>query len=168
MTRIRLATPADVPLIRSLIHELATYEREPRSAQITEAQLLEDGFGPERYYECLIADLDAVPAGFALYFPVYSTWQGRSLYLEDLFVRPEFRGQGLGKALLTRVAAIAVERNCARLDWNVLTWNQTALDFYRSLDATLLDDWHRMRVSGEALAALAAGAKAEAEAGAKA
>ena len=163
MTRIRPARPADVPLIRSLIHELATYEREPHSAQISEAQLLEDGFGPERYYECLIAELDGVPAGFALYFAVYSTWQGRSLYLEDLFVRPGFRGHGIGKALLTRVAAIAIERNCSRLDWNVLTWNQPAIDFYRSLDARLLDDWHRMRVSGEALAALAA-AETEAEA----
>jgi GNAT superfamily N-acetyltransferase len=169
MTRIRLATPSDVPLIRALIHELAVYEREPHSAQITDEQLLRDGFSPDRYYECLIAeyenDAGGAPAGFALYFPVYSTWQGRSLYLEDLFVRPEFRGHGIGKALLTRVAAIAVERGCARLDWSVLTWNQPAIDFYRSLDAKLLDDWHRMRVSGDALTALAAtGTEAEAKA----
>ena len=165
MTRIRPATPSDIPLIRSLIHDLATYEREPHSAQMTEAQLLEDGFGSERYFECLIAEYDNTPAGFALFFPVYSTWQGRSLYLEDLFVRPQFRGHGIGKALLTRVAAIAVDRNCARLDWNVLTWNQPAIDFYRSLDARLLDDWHRMRVTGDALRALAAaGTEAEAKA----
>jgi GNAT superfamily N-acetyltransferase len=164
MTRIRPATPADVSLIREFIRDLATYEREPHSAQITDEELLRDGFGSERYYECLIADQDDAPAGFALYFPVYSTWQGRSLYLEDLFVRPEFRGLGIGKALLTRVAAIAVERGCARLDWNVLTWNKPAIDFYRTLNATLLDDWHRMRVTGDALTALAAsGTEAEAK-----
>jgi GNAT superfamily N-acetyltransferase len=163
MIRIRPATPADVPLIRSLIHQLAIYEREPQSVQITEEQLLHDGFGPERYYECLIAEYDDAPAAFALYFPIYSTWRGRSLHLEDLFVRPQFRGKGIGKALLTRVAAIAVERNCARLQWDVLAWNQPALDFYRSLDATMLDEWRRMRVTDEALAALAAG-QTEAEA----
>jgi GNAT superfamily N-acetyltransferase len=154
--RIRPATPADVPLIRSLIHELATYEREPHSVQITEAQLLADGFGPERYYECLIAEHDDTPAGFALFFPIYSTWRGRSLHLEDLFVRLQFRGLGIGKALLTRVAAIAVERGCARLQWDVLAWNQPAIDFYLSLDATMLDDWRRMRVTDGALNALSA------------
>ena len=157
MIRIRPATPSDVPLIRSLIHELATYEREPHSVRITEEQLLQDGFGPERYYECLIAEYDATPAAFALFFPIYSTWRGRSLHLEDLFVRPQFRGKGIGKALLTRVAAIAVERNCARLQWDVLAWNQPAIDFYRGLDATMLDEWRRMRVTDDALAVLGAG-----------
>lgn len=155
MTRIRPATPADVPLIRVLIHELATYEREPHSVQITEAQLIEDGFGPERYYECLIAEQDDAPAGFALFFPIYSTWRGRSLHLEDLFVRPQFRGHGIGKALLTHVASIAVERGCARLQWDVLAWNQPAIDFYLSLDAAMLDDWRCMRVTDAALVALA-------------
>jgi GNAT superfamily N-acetyltransferase len=158
MTCIRPAMSSDVPLIHSLIHELATYEREPHSVQITEAQLLEDGFGPERYFECLIAEQDNKPAGFALFFPIYSTWQGRSLHLEDLFVRPQFRGLGTGKALLTRVAAIAVERGCARLQWDVLAWNQPAIDFYLSLDATMLDDWRRMRVADSALIALGAAA----------
>lgn len=156
MTRIRPATSSDVPLIRSLIQELATYEREPHSVEITDAQLLEDGFGPERYYECLIAEQDDAPAGFALFFPIYSTWQGRSLHLEDLFVRPQFRGHGIGKALLNRVASIAVERGCARLQWDVLNWNQPAIDFYRGLDAVMLDDWRRMRVTGDGLAALGA------------
>src|SRR5277367_999638 len=114
MTRIRPATPSDIPLIRALIHELATYEREPHSVQITDEQLLRDGFGdgsgPARYYECLIAEHDGAPAGFALFFPIYSTWRGRSLHLEDLFVRPQFRGGGIGKTLLNRVAAIAIER----------------------------------------------------------
>ena len=164
MTRIRPAMPSDVPLMRSLIHELATYEREPHSVQITVAQLIEDGFGPERYYECLIAEREVetgnTPAGFALFFPIYSTWQGRSLHLEDLFVRPEFRGHGIGKALLNRVASIAVERGCARLQWDVLNWNQTAIDFYRGLDAIMLDDWRRMRVTGAALAALAVSSEA--------
>ncbi|MBV8437260.1 MAG: GNAT family N-acetyltransferase [Silvibacterium sp.] len=169
MIRIRSATPADVPLMRELIHELATYEREPHSVQITEEQLLQDGFGPERYYECLIAEVETenggTPAAFALFFPIYSTWRGCSLHLEDLFVRPQFRGHGIGKALLIRVAAIAVERGCARLQWDVLAWNQPAIDFYRSLDATMLDEWRRMRVTDEALAALAAGgAKTEAKA----
>ncbi len=159
MILIRPAVPVDIPLIRALIQELADYEREPHSVHITEEQLLRDGFGknPEdsRYFECLIAEIDGVPAGFALYFPIYSTWQGRSLHLEDLFVRPEFRGQGAGKALLRQVAAIAVERGCARLQWDVLEWNKPAIDFYRSLDATMLDDWRRMRVTGDALSKLA-------------
>jgi GNAT superfamily N-acetyltransferase len=167
MIHIRTAVPADVPLIRALIQELADYEREPHSVHITEEQLLRDGFGqnPEdsRYFECLIAEIDDVSAGFALYFPIYSTWQGRSLHLEDLFVRPEFRGQGVGKALLRKVAAIAVERDCARLQWDVLEWNKPAIDFYRSLDGTMLDDWRRMRVTGDALSKLS-DAKIEAKA----
>lgn len=160
MTRIRPAAPSDVPFIRTLIHELAAYEREPHSVLITEEQLLQDGFGPERYFECLIAEVETAeenaPAGFALFFPIYSTWRGRSLHLEDLFVRPQFRGLGIGKALLSQVAAIAIERGCARLQWDVLEWNKPAIDFYRSLDATMLDDWRRMRVTDDALAALAA------------
>jgi len=167
MTRIRPATPSDLSLIRALISELAEYEREPHSVRITEEQLLRDGFGPERYYECLIAECQtedgSAPAGFALFFPIYSTWQGRSLHLEDLFVRPEFRGHGIGKALLNRVAAIAVERGCARLQWDVLNWNQTAIDFYLGLEAIMLDDWRRMRVTGSALAALAASPEAATE-----
>jgi ribosomal protein S18 acetylase RimI-like enzyme len=168
MTSIRPAIPSDVPLIRALIHELATYEREPHSVEITDEQLLRDGFGDglgdgsdsARYYECLIAEVETtdglVTAGFALFFPIYSTWRGRSLHLEDLFVRPQFRGLGIGKALLQKVAVIAVERGCARLQWDVLEWNKPAIDFYKSLDATMLDDWRRMRVTDSALEALAA------------
>jgi GNAT superfamily N-acetyltransferase len=163
MIRIRPALPSDVPLIRALVHELAEYEREPHSVHITEEQLLRDGFEKDSYFECLIAEFESAPAGFALYFPIYSTWQGRSLHLEDLFVRPEFRGHGVGKALLRQVAAIAVERGCARLQWDVLEWNKPAIDFYLSLDATMLDDWRRMRVADDALAKLAAAdAKVEA------
>lgn len=155
MIHIRNATPADVSLILAFVRGLAAYEREPHSVQLTEQQLLEDGFGENHYYECLIAELDHAPAGFALFFPVYSTWQGRSIHLEDLFVPPAFRGKGIGKALLRRVAAIALERGCTRLQWDVLEWNTPAIDFYRSIDAALLGDWRRMRLSGAALQALA-------------
>lgn len=155
MTTIRHATPADIPLMYSLVRALAEYEREPHSVKITEEQLLRDGFGPNPYYECLIAEADGKPAGFALYFPIYSTWQGPSLHLEDLFMQPEFRGHGIGKALLQAVAAAAVKRGCARLQWDVLDWNQPAIDFYHSIGAVMLGDWRRMRMTGEALQALA-------------
>jgi GNAT superfamily N-acetyltransferase len=151
MIHIRPATPDDLSLMHSLIRALAEYEREPHSVQITEEQLLRDGFGANPYYECLIAEVDGAPAGFALYFPIYSTWQGPSLHLEDLFVHPEFRGQGIGKALLNSVAAAAVKRGCTRLQWDVLDWNQPAIDFYHSIGATMLHDWRRMRVTGDAL-----------------
>ena len=155
MTHIRPATPADAPLILSFIRHLAEYEREPHAVVMTEGQLLRDGFGSERYFECLIAESDGQPAGFALFFPIFSTWKGRSIHLEDLFVLPEFRKSGIGKALLRRVAAIAVERGCARLQWDVLEWNKLALDFYRALGAMTLDEWRIMRVTGAALNALA-------------
>jgi len=156
MTHIRSATPADVPLIYSFIRELAEYEREPHAVRITEMELLRDGFGENRYYECLIAEEDQQAAGFALYFPIYSTWQGPSLHLEDLFVRPEFRGRGIGKALLREVAAAAVKRGCKRLQWDVLEWNGPAIRFYHSIGATMLQEWRRMRVTDQALQALAA------------
>jgi GNAT superfamily N-acetyltransferase len=155
VTHIRPATPDDVSLILAFVRELAEYEREPHSVTITEQELLRDGFGPDRYYESLIAEHKGAPAAFALFFPVYSTWQGRSLHLEDLFVRPAFRGKGIGKALLRRVASIAVERGCTRLQWDVLDWNQPAIDFYLSIDAAMLGDWRRMRISGPPLRALA-------------
>ncbi|QNI33370.1 GNAT family N-acetyltransferase [Alloacidobacterium dinghuense] len=155
MTTIRHATPADIPLMHALIRELAEFEREPQSVKITEEQLLRDGFGPSPCYECLIAEEDSVAAGSALFFPVYSTWRGRGLHLEDLFVRPQFRGRGIGKALLSRVAAIAVEKGCAKLQWEVLDWNQPAIDFYHSIGAHMLHEWRIMRVTGDALQALA-------------
>lgn len=156
MIRIRQAAPADTPLILDFIRHLAEYEREPHSVVMTEEQLLRDGFcDGERYFECLIAESGNQPAGFALFFPIYSTWKGRSIHLEDLFVLPAFRKQGIGKALLRRVAAIAVERGCARLQWDVLDWNQLAIDFYRSLGAVTLDEWRIMRLTGPALEAVA-------------
>jgi GNAT superfamily N-acetyltransferase len=160
-TTIRNAVPEDVPLILEFIRGLAIYEREPDAVTATEADLLRDGFGPEPYFHCLIAEQDAGngnrPAGFAFYFFNYSTWTGRpGLYLEDLFVNPEFRGLGIGKALLARVAAIAVEKGCPRLQWEVLDWNTPAVEFYSSLGAEFMDTWRNVRMTDEAIAKLAA------------
>jgi GNAT superfamily N-acetyltransferase len=156
-TKIRPANPADVPQILRFIRALATYEREPDAVTATEEGLLRDGFGPNPFYSCLIAEKDGKPAGFALYFFNYSTWLGRpGLYLEDIFVHPEFRGLGIGKALLKKVAAIALEQGCQRLQWEVLDWNTPAVDFYRAMGAEFLDAWRNVRMSGEALQRLAA------------
>jgi GNAT superfamily N-acetyltransferase len=155
---IRAAIRADVPQILAFIRALAAYEREPEAVVATEEGLLNDGFGPNPYYFCLIAENDGAPAGFALYFFNYSTWIGRpGIYLEDLFVLPEFRGLGIGKALLRQVAAIAVERDCRRLQWEVLDWNTPAIDFYRAMGAEFLDEWRNVRISGVALSQLAQG-----------
>ena len=148
--------------ILAFIRALAAYEREPDAVTATEAGLLRDGFGPNPFYFCLIAESDGQPAGFALYFFNYSTWKGRpGLYLEDIFVGPEFRGRGIGRALLERVAAIAVENNCPRLQWEVLDWNTPAIDFYKAMGAEFLQEWLNVRVSGAALLRLA-GVPAEA------
>ena len=155
-TKIRPATAADVPQILDFIRALATYEREPDAVTATEAGLLRDGFGASPFYLCHIAERDGEPAGFALYFFNYSTWKGcPGLYLEDLFVQPEFRGLGIGKALLQQVAAFAVEKGCPRLQWEVLDWNTPAIDFYKAMGAEFLDEWRNVRVSGEALRRLA-------------
>src|ERR1035441_5893951 len=156
MLNIRPATPADIPEILAFIRELADYEREPASAVATHADLLRDGFGSVKRFHSLIATWEDKPAGFALYFHNYSTWRGRTgIYIEDLFVRPQYRRHGIGQALLSAVAAIAVAENCPRLEWAVLDWNTLAIDFYNSLGATAMSEWTTMRVSGEALSALA-------------
>lgn len=153
---LRPATPADVSQILAFIRDLATYEREPDAVLATEADLLRDGFGETKRFHCIIAEADTKPAGFALYFYSYSTWEGRpGIYVEDLYVSPEHRGKGIGKALLTRVAAIAVAEGCRRLEWSVLDWNQPSIDFYHSLGAVMKSEWKGMRVSGTALSALA-------------
>ncbi len=153
---IRPATPGDAPQILAFIRALAEYEREPDAVNASVEDLLRDGFGPQPFYRCLMAEQDGRPAGFALYFFNYSTWLGRpGLYLEDLFVLPEMRGFGVGKALLQRVAQAAVENNCQRLQWEVLDWNTPAIDFYRAMGAEFLDEWRNVRLSGEALLALA-------------
>lgn len=157
MLTIRPATAADVPLILEFIRELARYEREPDAVITTEADLLRDGFGPEPKFRVEIAEWDGQSAGFAFYFWNYSTWQGKAgLFLGDLFVRPEFRGKGIGKALLVRLAQIAIQNNCGRMVWQVLDWNTPAIQFYESLGAGALKEWITMRVKNEKLEALAA------------
>jgi GNAT superfamily N-acetyltransferase len=156
MLSIRTATPADIPLILDFIHRLAEYEREPDAVVATEQDLLRDGFGPEPKYRCLVAEWDGLPAGFAFFFFNYSTWLGKpGLYLEDLFVLPEMRGKGIGKALLQKLAQIAVEENCYGMRWQVLEWNEPALKFYETLGATIMDEWETMRLMEPALSRLA-------------
>jgi GNAT superfamily N-acetyltransferase len=153
---IRSAVPADVPTIVALIRDLADYEREPESARATEEQLHEALFGDQPKVFALMADDDATgkSVGFALYFLNFSTWLGtHGIYLEDLFVRPEARGGGHGKALLKELARIAVERGYGRVEWSVLDWNEPSIGFYKSLGAVPMDEWTQMRLTGDALQA---------------
>jgi GNAT superfamily N-acetyltransferase len=153
---IRSATRADLPLIAQFIRDLAEYEKLAHEVRFDEAALGERLFGPRPYAEVLIGEIDGGPRGFALFFHNFSTFEGRpGIYLEDLFVRPEARGSGLGKALLVRLAALAVERDCARLEWSVLDWNEPSINFYKSLGAKPMDEWTVMRVDGDALTQLA-------------
>jgi GNAT superfamily N-acetyltransferase len=155
---IRTTTEADLPVILSLIRELAEYEREPNAVVATEAGLRDVLFGPKPAAEVLLALEGSEPAGFAVYFFNFSTWLGRpGLYLEDLFVRPALRGKGYGRALLERLAGIAKERGCGRMEWAVLDWNEPAIQFYRKLGATPMDEWTVFRLTGEGIAKLAAG-----------
>lgn len=155
---IRPATPDDVALVLAFIRELAAYERLSHEVRATEAALHEALFGPQPAAEALLAEVGGEPAGFALYFHTFSTFlAGRGLYLEDLFVRPAHRGAGVGRALLTHLARLARERGCTHFEWSVLDWNEPALAFYRRLGARPRSGWTVHRVSGEALARLAAG-----------
>lgn len=157
MLNIRSATEADTPLIFEFIRGLAEYERLADRVVVTEAVLRESLFGRRQYAEVLIAEADGDPAGFALFFHNFSTFIGRpGIYLEDLFVKPEYRGNGYGKALLVRLAAIARERNCGRVEWAVLNWNKPAIDFYESIGAVPMTEWTVYRLTGEALEKLAA------------
>lgn len=154
---IRPAVREDVGAILAFIRELADYEKLAHEVVADEAGLGRQLFGATPRAEVLIAEVDGAPAGFALFFHNFSTFVGKpGLYLEDLFVRPAFRGLGLGKRLMVRLAAIAVERDCGRFEWSVLDWNQPAIDFYRSLGAVGMDEWTVQRVAGDALRALAA------------
>jgi GNAT superfamily N-acetyltransferase len=157
MISIRPATRADVELILEFIRGLAEYERAPESAVATADDMIRDGFSENPKFRVEIAEWNGQPAGFAFFFSCYSTWLGRpGIYLEDLFVRPEFRGRGIGKALLVHLAQIAVRENCYGIRWHVLDWNTPSIEFYESLGAKQLKEWIPMRIMGEELARLAA------------
>lgn len=153
---IRPAEPGDAALVFALVRELAEYERLLHEVDATEADIRAALFGPNRRVFCDIAEQDGEPAGCAIWFYNFSTFRGRhGLYLEDLFVRPAFRGRGIGKALLGHLARRCIAENLPRLEWWVLDWNEPALRFYRSLGAAAMDEWTVQRVTGEALARLA-------------
>jgi GNAT superfamily N-acetyltransferase len=153
---IRKAAREDVDLILYFIEQLAIYEKEPEAAVATRENLLRDGFGEKPFFHVLLAEWQGEPAGFAFYFFNYSTWLGKpGLYLEDLFVLPELRGNGIGKALLASLAKTAVENNCGRFQWQVLDWNKPAIDFYEALGAVNLKEWFTYRLEGENLRKLA-------------
>ena len=155
MLLIRPATISDVTLLRTLIRELAEYEKELDHVLITEADLARDGFGPEPKFRVLLAYWNAEPAGYALFFDFYSTWRGRQMFLEDLFVRAVFRGRSVGKGLLAAVARIAQGEGCHALRWEVLDWNKPAVEWYESLGAEFLDDWRLVILKEEKLRGLA-------------
>lgn len=155
MLTIRPATPADVHQILRFIQALADYEKLRHQAVATVAELERTLFGERPYAEVLIGEWHGQPAGFALYFHNYSTFLAKpGIYLEDLFVDPSMRGKGIGKALLKRLAAIAVDRGCGRLEWSVLDWNEPAIGFYKSLGAEPMSEWTIFRVTGDSLTAL--------------
>jgi GNAT superfamily N-acetyltransferase len=154
--RVRPATPADVPTILRFVRDLAEYEREPDAVEATEPMLHDALFGTSAAAEAVIAERDGQPIGFALFFHNFSTWKGRrGLYLEDLYVTPEARGSGAGRALLAHLAALALDRGCARFEWSVLDWNAPAIGFYRAIGAVGMEEWTVQRLEGAALARLA-------------
>ncbi len=153
---IRFATPDDAGSIYRFICELAEYERAPDAVETSPDQLKEQLLADHPPFECLMAEEGKMPLGFALFFHNYSTWRGkRGIYLEDLFVPPRFRGNGVGRSLLQSLAAVALSRGCARMEWAVLDWNTPAFRFYQQCGAVRMDDWVLCRITGEALRALA-------------
>ncbi|KPF68136.1 hypothetical protein IP88_11955 [alpha proteobacterium AAP81b] len=154
---IRPATPADVPQILQFARDLATYEKEPDAVVATEADIHAGLFGPDPLVEALIAEADGAPVGFAIFYRTFSTWTGKpGFWLDDLYVHPEARGSGAGKALLTTIARLAEARGYARFEWWVLDWNAPSIGFYKKLGAKPMDEWTVYRLEGEALAAVAA------------
>ena len=154
MLSIRPALAADVPVLSMLIHELAEFERLP--VVVTEADLLRDGFCESPKFRALVAEWDGQPAAYALFFDYYSTFEGRGgLFLEDLYVRDQYRGKGIGKALLVRVASIARQQNCFGVRWQVLDWNTPAIEFYEGLGARSMDEWKTVSLDGDALVRVA-------------
>ena len=155
MLRIRPATVADVPLLKKMIVEFATFERLAHHVTVTEETLVRDGFGANPRFRVLLPEWDGKPAGYELLYEFYSSFAGPGLFLEDIYVREEFRGKGIGKALMAEAAAIAVRERYWGVRWEVLDWNQTAIDFYKRIGATFLDDWKEVRLEGDALRRLA-------------
>lgn len=157
---LRAASPADISLILALIGELAEYELLSHQVVATEELIHHALFGERKYAEVIIAEVENEPAGFALFFHNFSTFLGRpGIYLEDLFVRPVYRGGGVGRMLLEHLAKIAVERNCGRLEWAVIDWNEPAIGFYKKLGAVPIDDWTIFRLTGDALLELGGGGR---------
>jgi len=155
MLRIRPATVHDAPLLVTMIRELAEYERQLEHVTIREEDLVRDGFGDSPCFRALIAEWAGQPAGYAIFFGYYSTWVGRGLFLEDLFVREAFRGRGIGTALLAQVARVAIEERCYGIHWEVVDWNEKAIDLYQRLGATFRDQWRPVLLVDEALRRLA-------------
>ena len=158
MLRIRAITVEDVPLLKKMIVEFATFERLLDYVTVTEETILRDAFGANPRFRALFPEWDGAPAGYVIYFPFYSSFAGAGLFLEDIYVREEFRGKGIGKALMAEVAAFAVHEGLFAVRWEVLNWNQPAIDFYKKLGATFLDGWQEVQIEGEDLRRLADGA----------
>ena len=156
MLTLKKATAKDIPIVLSFIRQLAEYEREPQAVLATEKDLRRDGFSREPKFHAVIALWDDEPVGMAFYFYNYSTWKGRpGIYLEDIIIKPEFRGKGIGKALMTYLARVAIAEQCYGIRWEVLDWNKKAIDFYNSLGARSRDHWQTMQIQGEDLQQLA-------------
>lgn len=155
MLHIRASTIHDAGLLRTMIRELAEFEHELQWVTIREEDLARDGFGENPRFRALIAEWDGQPAGYALFFGYFSTWVGRGLFLEDLFVREAFRGRGIGTALLASVARVAVDEKCYGIHWEVLNWNERAIEMYKAIGAEFRDQWRPVLLVGEALERLA-------------
>ncbi|MEI2265249.1 GNAT family N-acetyltransferase [Erwinia sp. CGal63] len=157
---IRQARPADAQTIYDMIYELAVYEKAPEEVVTTPEEIRETLFGAESKTEALICEVNGATVGYAVFFSSYSTWLGRNgIYLEDLYISPDARGNGAGKALIRHIAQLAVQRRCGRLEWSVLDWNQPAIDFYKSIGAEPQSEWVRYRLAGDALVNFAEGGK---------
>ena len=157
MLRIRPIVVEDVPLLHTMIVEFATFERLADHVTVTEETIRRDAFGANPRFRALLPEWDGNPVGYAIYFPYYSSFSGPGLFLEDIYVREEFRGKGIGRALMAEVAGIAVREGAFALRWEVLDWNRPAIDFYKKLGATFLEEWKEVRIDGEELRRLADG-----------
>ncbi len=156
MLKLRKAAARDIPLILSFIRELAEFEREPGAVRATEDDLRRDGFSKNPKFKVIIAEWEGKPAGMAFFFYHYSTWQGRQgIYLEDLFVRPQFRSKGIGRALMVHLARIAIAEDCYGIRWEVLDWNTPAIEVYQRLGSQFREHWRVMQLTGEDLKRLA-------------